>query len=118
VIEPMLDDMTERHLEEQKEWLRREPANPRPWYHAAQIYRTQGKRQEALGMLLEAVRLDSEFAAAHLSLAEIYAVQADYPAAWRHARAAERAGDTQGVDLLQRHGIAEQPSGRGSFHEG
>lgn len=107
VIEPMLDDMTRRHIEEQMEWLRHEPENPRPWFHVAQFYRTQNRQEEALGMLLEAVRLASGFAAAHVSLTEIYAVRGDYAAAWKHARAAEQAGDARGVELLRRHNVPE-----------
>jgi hypothetical protein len=66
-----------------------------------------GQQDEALGLLLEAVRLDSEFGEAHASLAEIYAVKADYAAAWRHARAAERNGVSRAVDLLTRYGVKE-----------
>jgi cytochrome c-type biogenesis protein CcmH/NrfG len=107
VIEPILDEMTRRHIEEQIEWLRRDPQNPRPWYHLAQFYRTQNRQEEALGLLLEAVRLASGFAPAHISLTEIYAVRGDYAAAWKHARAAEHAGDAQGVELLKRHNLTE-----------
>jgi Tfp pilus assembly protein PilF len=57
--------------------------------------------------MLHAVQLDPKFAAAHASLAEIYAVRGDYPAAWRHARLAERAGDPRAVALLERHNVAE-----------
>jgi hypothetical protein len=58
-----------------------------------------------MALLLEAVRLDEKFAAAHVALAEIYAVREDYPAAWRHARKAEQHGDARGVELLRRHGV-------------
>ncbi len=60
-----------------------------------------------LALLLEAVRLGESFADAHVALTEIYAVAEDYRAAWRHARAAERGGNRNGVDLLERHHIAE-----------
>jgi tetratricopeptide (TPR) repeat protein len=107
VIDFALDHETRRHMEEQVEWIEREPANPRPYFNLAQFYRTLGKQDEALGLLLEAVRRDPLFAEAHVSLAEIYAIRADYTAAWRHARAAERAGDGRGVELLTRHGVPE-----------
>ena len=110
VIESALRDETARHMAEQRAWIEREPANPRPYYHLAQFYRIEGRQDEALGLLLEAVRLDAGFAAAHVALAEIYAVRADYAAAWRHARAAEQNGDAGAVDLLQRHGIS-RPEG-------
>ena len=50
----------------------------------------ESRADEALALMLEAVRLDDAFAEAHVALAEIYAVREDYPAAWRHARAEER----------------------------
>jgi hypothetical protein len=65
----------------------------------------QWKPDEALGLLLEAVRLNEEFAPAHAALAEIYAVREDYAAAWRHARAAESHGDPTAVEMLTRHGV-------------
>ena len=93
-------------MDEQRAWIGREPANPRPYYHLAQFYRMEGRTGEALGLLLEAVRLDDGFAAAHCALAEIYAIQEDYSAARRHAQAAEHAGDPRAADLLRRYGLA------------
>jgi tetratricopeptide (TPR) repeat protein len=105
VIEFALDHETRLHMEEQLQWISREPQNPRPYYHLAQLYRMQWKQEEALGLLLESVRLDAGFAAAHVALSEIYAVREDHAAAWRHARAAERNGDAAAVDMLTRHGV-------------
>ena len=105
VIDFALDSETGAHLREQKEWIAREPANPRPWYNLAQLYRMQWKPDEAVALLLEAVRLDEAFADAHVALAEIYAVRKDYAAAWRHARQAEEHGDARGAELLRRHGV-------------
>jgi tetratricopeptide (TPR) repeat protein len=107
VFDFALDHETRAHLDEQMAWIAREPANPRPYYNLAQLYRMQWKQDEALGLLLEAVRLDAGFAQAHVALAEIYAVRQDYGAAWRHARAAESNGDAAGADLLARHGVPE-----------
>ena len=107
VVEFSLDQETGRHVREQMEWIAREPRNPRPYYHLAQLYRMQWKQDEGMALLLEAVSLDPEFAAAHVALAEIYAVREDYRAAWLHARSAETAGLSAGVDLLMRHGISE-----------
>lgn len=106
VIDPALREETERHMAEQRAWVKREPANPRPYYHLAQFYRIEGRQDEALGLLLEAVRLDPAFAAAHVSLAEMYAIRADYAAAWHHARAAGQNGDSSAVELLQRYGVS------------
>ena len=65
------------------------------------------KPDEALGLLLEAVRLDANFADAHASLAEMYVIREDYQAAWRHARAAEENG------ALPRRRNAHAPRRRG-----
>ncbi|HKE28435.1 MAG TPA: tetratricopeptide repeat protein [Bryobacteraceae bacterium] len=107
VIGFALSDETRRQMAEQLAWIEREPTNPRPYYHLAQFYRIENRQDEALGLLLEAIRLDPAFAPAHISLAEVYAIRAEYPAAWRHAREAERNGDATAVNLLTRHGIAD-----------
>jgi len=107
VIDFALSHETRLHLEEQLSWIQREPGNARPYYNLAQLYRIENKRDEALGLLLEAVRLQSDFPEAHVSLAEIYIVLADYPAAWRHARSAEAGGMSSAVELLERYGIPE-----------
>jgi len=104
-IQPALDDMTLEHVAEQRAWIAKEPGNPKPWYRLALLYRIQRRHEEALGLLLEAVRLDPGFAAAHVCLAELYAVRADHAAAWRHARLAEAAGDPRAARMLARHGI-------------
>jgi cytochrome c-type biogenesis protein CcmH/NrfG len=107
VIDFALDHETNRHIEEQLRWIERDPADARPYYHLAQLYRIQSRRDEALALLLEAVRLDSSFAAAHVALAEMYAVAADYPAAWRHARVAQAHGDCSAAELLARYNVGE-----------
>jgi hypothetical protein len=107
VIEFALDDDTRKHMEEQIAWIEREPSNARPYYHLAHFYRINGKPREALGLLLESVRLDPDFADPHVSLAEIYAVEGDSAAAWRHARIAERNGLSRAVELLTRHRVEE-----------
>jgi tetratricopeptide (TPR) repeat protein len=105
VIDFALDRETAAHIQEQKEWIAREPHNPRPWYNLAQLYRIERKQDEALALLLEAVRLDNACADAHVALAEIYAVRADYAAARKHADKAEELGNPRGVELLRRHGV-------------
>ena len=107
VIEPALDADTQRLMREQTDWIAREPSNAQPYYRLALFYRTQGRQDEALGLLLEAVRLRPDFAEAHVSLAEVYAVHDDPRAAWRHARAAAEHGDRQAVEMLERHGLRE-----------
>jgi tetratricopeptide (TPR) repeat protein len=107
VIDFGLSHETRLHMEEQRAWIEREPSNGRPYYNLAQLYRIEGRQEEALGLLLEAVRLEDGLSEAHVSLAELYAVREDYPAAWRHARSAERCGVSSAVDLLKRYGVAE-----------
>jgi len=107
VIQPALDDETRRQMEEQLAWIAREPENPRPYFHLAEFYRMEGREEESLGLLLHAVHLDANFAAAQAALAEVYAVRGDYPAAWRHARLAEKGGEPRAVELLARHSVPE-----------
>jgi tetratricopeptide (TPR) repeat protein len=105
VIDFALDHETRRQIREQMEWIAREPLNARPYYHLAELYRIQSKQSEALALLLEAIRLDPGLAPAHIALAQIYAVQGDYRAAWRHARLAGQFGDSDAVKLLERQRI-------------
>ena len=107
VIQPALDHETRLHMDQQREWIARDPANPKPYYHLAQFYRMEGRQDEALGLLLESVRLDPNFADAQSSLAELYAIREDYRASWRHARAAETLGNSTAVELLSRYGVPE-----------
>ena len=107
VIESALDHETKLHVDEQLAWIRREPENARPYHHLAQLYRMNGKPEEAVALLLHAVHLDPRFAEAHASLTELYAIQGDYRAAWRHARLAGSHGEPRAMELLERHSIAE-----------
>jgi tetratricopeptide (TPR) repeat protein len=107
VVDFALSHETRLHMEEQRAWIEREPRNGRPYYNLAQLYRMEGRREEARGLLLEAVRLDDGLSEAHVALAEMYAVLEDYPAAWRHARAAEGGGVPSAVELLRRYGVVE-----------
>jgi tetratricopeptide (TPR) repeat protein len=107
LIDFALDHETRKQMEEQLAWIEREPSNAQPYYALAQFFRMSGKEDYALGLLLEAVRLNPALADAHASLSEIYAIRADNAAAWRHARAAERLGLARPVELLTRYGIAE-----------
>lgn len=112
VIGFALDRETAAHIREQTEWIAREPGNARPWYNLAQLYRMEHKQEEALALLLEAVRLDDGCADAHVALTEIYAVRADYAAAQTHASKAAEHGNARGIELLRRHGITS--TGQGS----
>jgi len=106
LINPALQHETAAHIREQQEWIAREPGNARPWYNLAQLYRIEHRQDEALALLLEAVRLDDACADAHVALAEIYAVREDYAAAGRHAQKAGEHGNPQAAEMLRRHGIS------------
>src|SRR5262249_823911 len=93
VIDFALDHETRRQIDEQLAWIAREPSDARPYFHLAQFYRMNGRQDEALGLLLEAVRLDPALGVAHASLAEIYVIRADYGSARRHAALAEQNGE-------------------------
>lgn len=105
VIEFALDRETQAAIEEQRAWILREPGNAKPYYHLAQLYRVAFKTDEALGLLLEAIRLDAAFGEAHASLAEMYVLRDDFAAAWRHARLAEANGVPRVVEMLVRNGV-------------
>ena len=105
VIDFALDRETRAHIDEQRAWILREPANPKPYFHLAQLYRVSSRPAEALGLLLEAVRLNPDFAAAHASLAEMYSLAGDYPAAWRHARIAQANGLPHAAEMLARNRV-------------
>ena len=53
VVEQALDRETRQHVEEQRAWIAREPSNPQPYCNLSQLYRMEGKQDEALGLLLE-----------------------------------------------------------------
>jgi tetratricopeptide (TPR) repeat protein len=103
VVEFALDDQTRRAIEEQQALIAADPANPLPHYQLALLYRMQWKHDEALGLLLECVRLDPAFAPAHVALAEIYAVRNDMEAARRHAELAAVNGDATAKEMLRRY---------------
>ena len=108
VIDFALDHQTRQEIEEQQSLIAADPANPRPYYQLALLYRMQYKPEEALGLLLESVRLDPSFAPAHVALAEIYAVRNDLPAARRHAELAAAQGDPRAREMLERYGASNE----------
>jgi tetratricopeptide (TPR) repeat protein len=108
VIQPSLDAETKLHMQEQLKWIEREPENPRPYFNLAELYRIEGRGDEALALMLQSVKLDATFTPGHVALAEIYSVRGDYPAAWRHARAAREGGEPRAVAFLLRHAVPEK----------
>ena len=103
LIDFALDQETRRAIEEQQAQIAAEPSNPRPYYQLALLYRMQWKHDEALGLLLESVRLDPAFTPAHVALAEMYAVRKDMEAARRHAELAAEQGNFEAREMLERY---------------
>ena len=105
VIDFALDRETQAAIDEQRAWILREPANSRPYYHLAQLYRVAFKPEEARGLLLEAIRLDPNYGEAHASLAEMYVMLDQFDSAKEHARLAESNGVPRAMEMLRRHGV-------------
>jgi tetratricopeptide (TPR) repeat protein len=103
LVDFALDEDTERLIAEQKTWIAAEPGAARPYYHLAQLYRLQQRREEALALLLHAVALDAAFAPTHIALSQMYAVSGDMDAARRHAARAAELGDPGAAELLARY---------------
>ena len=77
VIEPALDRETRKHMDEQLAWIAREPSQRAPvstTWRSSTAWRAARMKRWAL--MLHAVQLDPDFAAAHAALAELYAVRA------------------------------------------
>jgi len=103
LIDFALDQDTSRHIEEQRAAIAADPSDPAPYYRLALLCRMQGRQDAALGLLLEAVRLDPGLAAVHAALAEIYAARDDPEAARRHADRAAELGDRRALEMLVRY---------------
>ena len=108
VIDFALDHQTRQAIEEQQASIAADPSNPHPYYQLALLYRIQYKQDEALGLLLESVRLEPTLASAHVALAEIYAVRHDLPAARHHAELAAAQGDSRAREMLERYGATTE----------
>ncbi|MBM3797532.1 MAG: hypothetical protein FJW31_26560 [Acidobacteria bacterium] len=104
LVDFALDEDTERLIAEQKKWIAAEPGAARPYYHLAQLYRLQQRRDEATALLLHAVALDDVLAPAHTALSQMYAVSGDLAAARRHASRAAQLGEPEAAAMLARYG--------------
>ena len=105
VVDFALDHETRRAIGEQQALITADPSNLRPYYQLALLYRMQWKHDQALGLLLEAVRLDPAFAAAHVALAEIYIARNNLATARQHAELAAAQGNPQARDMIERYGL-------------
>lgn len=103
VIQPALDSDLERAIAEQHAILKREARNAGAHYALGCLCQLRGDRCAAVEHFVKAIEFDSAYAAPHVSLGRIRAVDGDYDAAWRHAREAERLGDPSLVEQLARY---------------
>ena len=103
VVQPALDNDIEQAIAEQQAILQQNARNAGAHYALGTLNHYKGDVGSAIAHFLRAIDLDPGYAAPHVSLGRIRAVEGDHDAAWEHARAAERLGDRSLLDLLQRY---------------
>ncbi|MEE8177225.1 MAG: tetratricopeptide repeat protein [Acidobacteriota bacterium] len=110
VIEPALDEETERHIREQQTAIEANPAAAKPHHNLGALYRLQGKTAQAEEQFQKALSLDPNSAESHVALGQMRVVREDYQSAWVHAKAAAKLGDTHLLKLLERYpGVTRPP---------
>lgn len=106
IIQPALDRDVESAIQEQRAILEREPCNARAYFSLGTLHHFHGNVEAAMGFYFKAIELDATYAAPHISMGRLYAVQGLYDSAWKHAREAERLGDRSLVEQLERYPAA------------
>ncbi len=109
VIEPALHSEEEAAIREQQKLLESDPANPKACFALGTMAHLRGQVNEAERYYLTAIELDPTYAAPHVSLGRIFAVQGKNDLAWKQAREAERLGDRSLVEQLERYPDATKP---------
>ncbi len=110
VIEPALDEETERLIREQQMAIEANPAAAKPHHNLGALYRLQGKTAQAEEQFRKALSLDPSSAESHVALGQMRVVREDYQSAWVHAKAAAKLGDTHLLKLLERYpGVTRAP---------
>jgi cytochrome c-type biogenesis protein CcmH/NrfG len=104
VMDQMLDGDTDRHIAEQKAALAKEPGWAEGHYHLGQLYRVQGKREDARMELLKALELKPSLADAHVALGEMYAADGEMEKAREHGEYGARFGNCRLKEQLERYG--------------
>ena len=109
VIQAALDSEEEATIREQHALLQHNPSNPKPHFALGTVAHLRGRTDEAIQCFLKAIELDPTYAAPHVSLGRLYAIQGKNHLAWEHAREAERLGDRSLVEQLERYPLAARP---------
>ena len=110
VIEPALDEETERHILEQQAAIEADTAAAMPHHNLGALYRLQGKTAQAEEEFRKALSLDPTSAESHIALGQMCVVREDYQAAWLHAKEAAKLGDPQLLKLLERYPGVTRPT--------
>lgn len=103
VIQSALDRDVETAIAEQKAILERDPRNSQAHFAVGTLSYFKGEIAAAIELFLQALELDPSYAAPHVSLGRLYALQGNYDLAWQHAREAERLGNRELVEQLTRY---------------
>ncbi|MCZ6491980.1 MAG: tetratricopeptide repeat protein [Acidobacteria bacterium] len=110
VIEPALDEETERHILEQQAAIEADTVAAKPHHNLGALYRLQGKTAQAEEEFRKALSLDPTSAESHIALGQMCVVREDYQAAWLHAKEAAKLGDPQLLKLLERYPGVTRPT--------
>lgn len=103
VIQPSLERDVDAAIAEQQAILADDPKNPQAYFALGTLYHFRGQTAAGIALFQSAIELDPTYAAPHVSLGRIYAVQGLYDLAWKHAREAERLGDPALMEQLERY---------------
>jgi Tfp pilus assembly protein PilF len=103
VVQPILDRDIELNIAEQRAILEKDPQNAPAHFALATLYQYCGNRNAAVSHFQRAIHLNPTYAAPHVSLGRILAVEGNNREAWEHGRAAERLGDRSLVEQLERY---------------
>jgi len=103
VIRPALDGDLKAAIQEQIAALERDPSNPRTYFALGSLRYLQGDKNAAVTLFQQAIAIDPHYAAPHVSLGRIDAVEGRYEDAWRHAHEAAGLGDRSLLEQMERY---------------
>lgn len=114
VVQPILDRDIELNIAEQRAILEQDPRNAPAHFALGTLYHFCRDRNAAVNYFQRAIEFDPTYAAPHVSLGRIFAVEGDDQEAWTHAREAERLGDRSLMEQLERYPARDSESRRSS----